>query len=180
MLKSKGLFEIVTGENPRPITEATQWDTKDARAQEIIAVRMEEKPLTHILSCRTSSEVWEKLMSIYEQKSQVNVHLLQQNFFRLEFSNRNVAQFISKLEEIKSNLAQLGEELDDKMVITKILMSLPDNLRHFVSAWESTDISQQTLKELTARRLIEEERSKHGEEVMALSTILQKGIKSRM
>ncbi|KAJ8880691.1 hypothetical protein PR048_017161 [Dryococelus australis] len=41
----------------------------------------------------------------------------------------------------------------------KILSSLPDIFRHFLSAWESTPKSGRTLTNLTARLLAEEERS---------------------
>lgn len=169
ILKSKGLIDIVNGTTPRPQTNSDDWDKKDARAQEIIAVHMEEKPMTHIISCQTSIQMWDKLKSIYEQKSQVSIHLLQQRFFSLELKG-DVAQFISQLEEIKGNLKQLGEEISEKMVMTKILMSLPDNLKHFVSAWESTDSNNQNLKELTSRLLIEEERIKGSEQSVALAS----------
>lgn len=56
------------------------------------------------------------------------------------------------------------------MIITKILMSLPENLKHFVSAWESTASENQTLENLTSRLMLEEERYKHTEKVMALSS----------
>lgn len=35
------------------------------------------------------------------------------------------------------------------MIITKVLMSLPDSMKHFVSAWESTPAEKQTLTDLT-------------------------------
>ena len=120
MLKSKGLYEITMGISQKPVTDPNgEWDRKDARAQEIIAVRMDAKVLTHLLSCQTSAQMWEKLKSIYEHQLQVSVHLLQQRFFGLEYNQGNVAEFVSQLEEIKGNLKQLGEELSDKMVMTK-------------------------------------------------------------
>lgn len=35
-------------------------------------MRLEEKPLTRVLWCHTVAEMWEKLVSIYEHKSQVS------------------------------------------------------------------------------------------------------------
>lgn len=63
--------------------------------------------------------------------------------------NCSVTDFISQIEGIKSQLKQLGDEMSEKMVITKILMSIPDNLKHFISAWESTPSDCQNLTELT-------------------------------
>ena len=68
--------------------------------------------------------------------------------------------FISKVQELQNNLKQLGEEISDKFVMTKILMSLPEGYGHFVSAWESTSDERQTIDNLIARLLVEEERLK--------------------
>lgn len=173
MLKSKGLYDLVCGDTLKPTTPRTEvekWDRNDAKAQEIIVTRMEEKQLTHILACRTAAEMWLKLQTIYEHKSQVSVHLLQQRFFSLEYKEGSVAQFISEIEEIQSTLKGLGEEISEKMVITKILISLPENLKHFVSAWESTPNDKQTMNELMSRLLIEEERMNKSEVITALTS----------
>lgn len=82
---------------------------------------MEEKYLTHILSCTTAAAMWQKLITIYEHKSHVSVHLLQQKFVRLEYPQGGAAEFVSQLEEIQESLEQLGEQISDKMIITKIL-----------------------------------------------------------
>lgn len=137
-LKSKGYYEIVNGTKERPVVDTTDWDNKDAKAQEIIVSRLGEKAISHILTCTTSTMMWQKLKTIYEHQSQVSVHLLQQRFFALQYKEGNIAEFVSEIEEIKSNLKHLGEEISDKMVITKVLMSLPEGMKHFVSAWEST------------------------------------------
>lgn len=44
------------------------------------------------------------------------------------------------------------------MVITKIIMTLPAEYKHFVSAWESTHKDSQTIEHLTNRLMIEESR----------------------
>lgn len=172
-LKAKNLYDIVTGTKKKTadgksIDEA--WEKLDAKAQEIIVTRMEEGPLVHLLSCQTSHEMWEKLLYVYEKKSKVSVHLLQQRFFTLESKGESISVFISQLEEIRCQLRQMGEDVSESMFITKILMSLPEKLKHFISAWESTVAQSQTLQELTSRLLIEEERINSNENVTALSS----------
>ncbi|CAH2109170.1 unnamed protein product [Euphydryas editha] len=44
------------------------------------------------------------------------------------------------------------------MTMTKILLCLPQEYKHFISSWKSVQSSQQTIKNLTARLLVEEER----------------------
>lgn len=49
-------------------------------------------------------------------------------------------------------------EISDDMLITKIIMTLPVEYRHFVSAWESSADDQRSLVNLTNRLMIEESR----------------------
>lgn len=168
-LKSKGYFGIVNGDTKRPTTNTDDWDSKDAKAQEIIVSRLDEKVVTHVLACKTSEEMWTKLKSIYEHQSQISVHLLTQKFFSLEYSVGKAADFLSQLEEINGNLKSLGEEISEKMMITKVLMSLPESMKYFISAWESTPTDKQTLTDLTSRLMIEEERCNNYEKSSALT-----------
>lgn len=173
ILRSRGLYDIVTGENLKPdsgTADIEKWIKGDCKAQEIIVTRVEPGPMTHLLSCETACEMWTKLKSVFDKESVVSVHLLQQKLFSLEFADQSVSTYISQLEEIQSKLKQAGEELSEKMLITKILMSLPVRFKHFRSAWESVASPNQTLSELTSRLLIEEERLKSEENTTALAT----------
>lgn len=143
ILKSKGLYSVITGEFQRTEANADEWCRKDAKAQEIIALRLKEKPLNHIITCQSAHAMWAKLKAVYEHQSAISVHLLQQKFFNMGYTNCTVAEFVSQLEEIQQQLKHLGEELSDAMLIPKVLMALPDQLKHFVSAWESTSTEKE-------------------------------------
>lgn len=134
---------------------------------EVLVTRLEDKFLNHVMTCNTAKEMWDKLKSIFEHQSQISVHLLQKKFFSMEYKDCTVADFVSQLEDIRTQLKNLGEELGEKMVITKIIMSLPESLKHIISAWESTPTDRQTLSELTSRLLVEEERVKQSEQTNA-------------
>lgn len=64
LFKSLGLYEIVEGTSTlgENFTELmrTEWNRKDARAQKIIITSIERQPLTHILVCKTSHEMFKK------------------------------------------------------------------------------------------------------------------------
>lgn len=79
VLLSKGLFEIISGAEVIPVGDADQiakWKIKDARAQEVLVVRMEDEIISHVMQCESSKQMWEKLESIFERKSEVSTHLL--------------------------------------------------------------------------------------------------------
>lgn len=84
-----------------------------------------------------------------------------QEFFEYKMkSGISMATYIIDLKNIVFKLKSLGEGISDAMVISKILKSLPENYKCFVSAWESTPLSERTLINLSARLLAEEVRNK--------------------
>lgn len=167
LLRGQMWLDIVEGKcvKPEDASARAAWETKDAKAQTLLITRMSENVMLHIISCSTSAEMWKKLQSVYEQKSDTNIHIIQQRFFQYKYEQgTDMSTFLSKIQELQNKLKQAGEEISDKLVITKVLMSLPDESKHFVSAWESTSDDRQTIDNLTARLLVEEERIKERSE----------------
>ncbi|GBP82605.1 Retrovirus-related Pol polyprotein from transposon TNT 1-94 [Eumeta japonica] len=167
LLRGQGWLDIVEGRTLKPEdpAEHSAWENKDAKAQTLLVTRMTENVMLHIITCSTSAEMWRKLQSVYEQKTETNIHIIQQRFFQYKFEpGTEMSTFLSKIQELQNKLKQLGEEVSNKFVITKVLMSLPDEYKHFVSAWESAPDNKQTMDNLVARLLIEEERIKEKSE----------------
>ncbi|CAH2097113.1 unnamed protein product [Euphydryas editha] len=161
LLRGNGWLDIVEGKCVKPAnaTEKLAWETNDAKAQTLLVTRMTEEVMLHVITCTSSSEMWRKLQSVYEQKTETSVHIIQQRFFQYKYEKgTDMSIFLSKIQEMQNQLKQMGEEISDKFVITKVLMSLPDEYKHFVSAWESAPDNKQTIENLVARLLIEEER----------------------
>lgn len=172
LLKASELWSVVDGTADRPasdpdsaITAAAsatgiqKWERSDCKAQKIIVTSVGKEPLIHIMNCNSSRDMWVKLEEIYEQKTQTSIHLIQQKFYSFtKESNDNMATHISKLNTIVQQLKDLGENISDSMVVTKILMTLPTTYSHFFSAWESTAAPERTLNNLTSRLMMEESR----------------------
>lgn len=170
LLRAQNVLGVVEGTEIQTTANGEDWSKRDAKAQSLLVTRLSESAMLHILTCETAAQMWSKLLSVYEQKSSTSVHLLQQRFFNFKYEEgMEMSVFLSKLQEVKSLLKQAGEEMSDKLIITKVLMSLPDKYSHFVSAWESVDPQKQNYDDLVARLLVEEERmqskSSEGENV---------------
>lgn len=176
VLNASDLFEVVSDKNLLPVLYRLSgetdevaktrfekamkvWKKDDSRAQKVIATTVGQQPLLHIMNCNTSHEMWSKLLSIYEQKSETSVHILQQRFYAFSKDpDDSMAGHISKLEDLAQKLKELNEPVSDSMLITKILMTLPPEYGHFHSAWESTSCENRTIQKLTSRLMIEEAR----------------------
>jgi hypothetical protein len=163
LLRGNGWLDIVEGRSTKPevAAEKTTWEARDAKAQTLLVTRMSEEVMLHLITCTTSTQMWNKLLSVYEQKSETSIHIVQQRFFQYKFERGvEMSMFLSRIQEMQNQLKQMGEEISDKFAITKVLMSLPEEYKHFISAWESAPDDKQTFDNLVARLLVEEERVK--------------------
>lgn len=102
---------------------------------------------------------WKKLETIYEQKSQASIQLLLEKYYGFTKDPvDNMAVHVSRLRNLVRQLKDLGEVISDTMVIAKVLTTLPSELGHFHSAWESTAAVDKTIENLTSRLSVEESR----------------------
>ena len=176
------LFGIVDGKDVTPVRAAdeaqavfekrlAEWNKRDMQAQRVIVSTIDDQPLTIIMTCLKAAEMWKKLSDIYDQNNEVSIHLLQQSFYKFSMNvNEDIATNISRIQDMANKMKRLGENLSEGMVITKILMTLPESYSNFISAWESTSIENRTLESLTARLLTEESRRSTTEKPVALSS----------
>lgn len=140
-------------------TALAAYTKKEMKAQKIIGMSLTREPMMHIMNSENAKLMWDKLHSIYEQKSQCSIHFLQQKYYNFtKDPNDNLATHFSKLDEIVQQLNDLGEEISNSMIMTKILLTLPSNYSHFHSAWESTRAEERTIENLRTRLMVEESR----------------------
>lgn len=163
MLSASDMYDIVNGEKKMPKVEEAlklqEWEKLDRRAQKMIVMSVGPQALVHIMNCATSHAMWNKLESVYEQKAETNIHLIQQRFYSFSKDpSDDIATHISKLESIAHQLKECGESISAIMLITKILMTSPPEYNHFFTAWESTASSDKTIENLTSRLIMEESR----------------------
>ncbi|CAH1378384.1 unnamed protein product [Tenebrio molitor] len=103
--------------------------------------------------------MWDKLIQVYEQKSETSIHMLMQQWYNLQMkSDDDIAIYVARLEDLAHRLEIMGEKIPDQMLITKLLMTLPPTYKYFISAWESTSSDQRTLANLISRLTAEESR----------------------
>lgn len=187
VLKAQDVWDVVTGAEKPPVESTSDYakllkdyKKKDITAQRIIATSICDQPLKHLVTCANSSEMWAKLLSVFEQNTSQGQHFLQQKFYTLEkCDDDDVASFISKMEEIVKQLGDLGTIIPENMVVQRILVSLPASFNHFHSAWESTSQTEQTLNNLRTRLMIEEKRMQTQESSEESGALFAKKFKNR-
>ncbi|KPJ15384.1 hypothetical protein RR48_03174 [Papilio machaon] len=102
--------------------------------------------------------MYNKLCAVFEGSEERNKSSLLQDFFNFKFENQKMSQLITDIENLRMRLNNLNQNIDDDMVISKILTCLPNQYKFFITAWESTPDDKKTLTNLTNRLLSEENR----------------------
>lgn len=122
--------------------------------------------------------MYKKLIDIYEGDVEQRKCVLLQEFFNYTFKKGSIATHISDLQNIVFKLKSINSEVDDSMLMSKILSALPEQYKHFISAWDSANKNEKTLSNLTSRLLMEEKRvgeNDRSEEAVAFKAYEKKG-----
>ncbi|KAL7288350.1 hypothetical protein TKK_0017683 [Trichogramma kaykai] len=165
ILVAHDLLEIVEGTEKKPESTATNaaavksWIKSNAEAMFVLSSSIEYSHLQYLITCNTAAEMWSKLSSIHEQKTSTNKLALTTKFHEHRMAaGDSIAQHISKIENMASQLKDIDVTVSDTMIQAKILGSLPTKFHPFISAWESVPEDKQTLDNLRERLLREENR----------------------
>lgn len=96
--------------------------------------------LSYIMNCKTASEVYTKLCNVFATKvNKPQKNKLSQEFLNVVYEKDPcISAHMSKIENLAHKFKSVNENVSDDMIITKILTTLPEVYRHFISAGEST------------------------------------------
>ena len=118
MLISNSVLDIVKGDKAKPTPPSAEdvaanaaltaqyaknleeWTKNDGIAQRIIATTVEKTPMLHIINLESAKEMWDKLHEVFENKTEVSIHMLQQKWFSYTKDPADdMSTHISKLED---------------------------------------------------------------------------------
>lgn len=126
-----------------------------------ILIQLVDKPiLHHIINCKTSKEIWDKLALIHQRTAVQSLYQLQENYYNMRLGdNGDMATFIGNIEMLNSQIEELGSRpFSEEMVISKMLSNLPAAYDTFQTMWKTVAPEQQTLSNLQTW-LLDEERA---------------------
>ena len=161
-LDGREIFTIVNGiETFADVEDKEAWKRKDNLAKWIITTSVDMEHLGMIINCKTSAEMWERLVSIHEQVSTESSFMLIQQFANYRYcKGDSVATHVAKVETMAQNLEDIGQKMTEEHIISKLITSLPSEYRHVLTAWKSMPTEQKTRKTLIMRVFEEEAMNK--------------------
>lgn len=181
--------EFEVPEKP-PDKESEEYDKKvqalnrsEYIAQNIIVSSISSQVRQLINMCTSAKDMWDKLHSVFEQRTEQRQDRLFNEFFgtKTKDSNDSVAKHISKLEKLWTELQdetwkEDKVKLPESLFLNRILNTLPDDYFEFLNAWESMPKDQRNLKNLCERlcvvenRLLEKEKCAETTSALAAKT----------
>lgn len=139
------------------------YEEKEALARYLIGSTVSRDVKRHILTCKTATEMWTKLHSVFEQKNERRLDLLYCELFTYKKDAKDgIATHVSKLQNIFSQLnLELKDEgctLPTSLLLNRILNTLPDEYLEFKNAWESVPSKDRSVTVLMERLRLHEQR----------------------
>lgn len=163
IFKAEKLMSIVNGQEKEPedkeSAEWTAWDSKNSKAQVIFLTTITPQMIQCLVNCKTAAEMWNKLTTIHEQKTELSRELIWQKFYELRMADgESISSHLANVESIVKQLRDMNESISDSAIRSKIINGLPPKYNNFRTAWDSVASTEQNLENLTARLLKEEVR----------------------
>jgi hypothetical protein len=101
----------------------------NAKVMNVILCGLLESDFVKVMHCGSTKEIWDKLQNIYEGDGKVNKEKLQthrRQFESLEMKDvENVAIYLLHVDEIGNIIRELGEKVEEPVIVQKVLWSLP-------------------------------------------------------
>ncbi|CAL5340443.1 unnamed protein product [Camellia sinensis] len=155
LFKSQDLWDLVEQgyADPDEETRLKENKKKDSKALVIIQQAVYDSIFSRIAAATTSKQAWSTLQKEFQGDSKVimvKLQSLRRDFETLYMKNgESIADFLSRVMTIVSQMRSYGEKISDETVVAKVLRSLTPKFDHVVAAIEeSKDLSVFSFDEL--------------------------------
>ena len=136
ILIQNGVHKALDGVEKKPegISEA-RWEEMDAKALSAIQLCLSNEVLREVVKEETSKGIWEKLESLYMEKSVTDRLLLKSRLYDLRLQEgRPMKSHLDEFYSIIIDLQNIDVKVDDEDLPILLLVSLPHSYKHFREA----------------------------------------------
>jgi len=162
-----GVWSIVCGEETRPAVDAAgdaaaaakqlekqkEFDSRALRAQQLLGRAVSDEILmSRGLHSKPVTEAWKELHAVYASTSTTAQMFVKQRLTMLQMQEGDdLRKFLQELNLLVAQLVASGGAMDEKEVVLKILLSLPESWRSLVQVLQNRD---QLTKSYVEERLL--------------------------
>jgi hypothetical protein len=133
--------------------KAVKLGQNNSKATNALLNGLSETVFTKVAHCKSAKEIWDKLQNIYEGDTKVKATKLQTyrgQFEQLKMKeDENIAAYFLRVDETVNAIIGLGEEIEESVIVQKVLRSLPMRFNPKISALEErSDLNSISMDEL--------------------------------
>lgn len=138
--------------------EKSANENEQLRAKLTLLEAMDERHAEEFSEFESASEMIERLKLMYADKSASNVYRLIKSFYRYQYEQGDsMSTHINKMERMRRELKNLGQETTDEVYMVLLLDTLPPEYEVVVENWETVHPDVKTIANLNSRILKKEE-----------------------
>jgi hypothetical protein len=137
-----------------PISEkAMKLSQNNSKVTNALLNGLSESVYTKVVHCKFSKEIWDKIQNIYERDSKVkatNLQTYRGQFKQLKMKeDENIVAYFLRVDEPVNSIIGLGEEVEESVIVQKVLRSLHMRFDPKISALEErADLDSISMDEL--------------------------------
>jgi hypothetical protein len=133
--------------------KAVKLGENNSKSKNALLNGLSDTVFTKVVHCKSSKEIWDKLQNIYEGDSKVKVAKLQSNRGQFEQpkmkEDEDIVAYFLRVDETLNVIIELGEEIEEYVIVQKVLRSLPMRFNPKISALEErSDLNSISMDEL--------------------------------
>ena len=135
LLEENGLLEIAEGkvETPTDLVQLVAHTKKDVKAKRILVDGVKDHIITHLFGKKTTKEMWEALVKLYQSENQSTNLLLRENPRSTKMAKGDsVFTYLKMFTHIRDELAAVGEKLDEIELVRTTLNGFTKQWHVFV------------------------------------------------
>jgi hypothetical protein len=125
----------------------------NSKAKNALLNGLSDTVFTKFAHCKSTKEIWERLRNIYEGDSkfkEAKIQTYRYQFEQLKMKeDEDIATYFLRVDEIVNAIIGLGEEIEDSVIVQKVLISLPMRFNPNISTLEErSDLNSISMDEL--------------------------------
>ncbi|CAH9144429.1 unnamed protein product [Cuscuta epithymum] len=150
----------------------SDWKLLDRKAMSVVRLSLSRNIALHTIKAKTTKEMLQILMDMYEKPSAANKVHLMRRLFNLKMSETTgVVEHLNEFNLITTQLSAVGIKFDDEIHALILLSSLPESWNRMVTA-VSASAGKEKLKFDEVRNLVVSEEIRRKESGLASGSTL--------
>jgi hypothetical protein len=138
---------------PPTSDKAVKLGENNSKAINALLNGLSDTIFTKVAHCKSAKDIWDKLRNIYEGDSKFKTTKLQTykgQFEQLKMKeDEDITTYFLRVDETVNAIIGLGEEIEESVIVQKVLRSLPMRFNPKISALEErSDLNSISMDEL--------------------------------